>query len=205
MKFAVLLFLLSCVTAASSQTPEAPVPTAPVPTAPAKPAFAVPPASYAPPASSLRPAAKDSDDICHAAPEGIYTHANQAVPEALRGAAWSYAEQIAHQVFGEWDHTMPRTARNVWQRGRILAVRLAIMPDGTHDEPTVTMSSGNPRYDNLALAAVRSHPSFAPPPEGIRHPLLVCLHFGYNMTVDKMDPSRYDEWQSQPKTAPKPQ
>jgi TonB family protein len=178
----VVLFFFGAICAVHAQQPSLPAAPAPSPT-PAEPSFKVPPPSYdipkdAPPPSSPK------EQVCFAPPEGIYTKSNEAVPPGLEGQMDNYTYLVLQRVFNQWGSHMTRRARMALARGRKLAVRFAVFPDGTYDRPTVTVSSGSPELDSSVLHVIEVQPNFPPPPRGMQHPIPMCFRFA--LTLDKL-------------------
>jgi len=87
---------------------------------------------------------------------------------------------------------MPLAVTEFWVKGGTVAVRFAIMPDGTIDKPVVTLTSGHKKYDQHALDTILRAAPFPPLPAAIKGPLPMCMRFGYNVDPDKLrkDPSK---------------
>jgi TonB family protein len=138
---------------------------------------------------------------CYTPAEGIYGK-RKALPPAQKEAVSRYMFVAIHQMEMEWDRHMPRAANDPWVKGKTVAVRFAIMPDGTIDPPIITLSSGRRSYDNHALDAVSGSAPFPPLPEGVKQPVPVCMKFGYNTDPSAKKPAMPDLWPPA-KTEPK--
>jgi TonB family protein len=182
------------------------LPSAPAAPAPAKPIFQVPRGTPVPVAQSTGtpPSAPDPEMECYAPAEGIYGK-QKALPPAQKEAVSRYIFVAIHQMEMEWDRHMPRAANDPWVKGKTVAVRFAIMPDGTIDTPIVTVSSGRRSYDNHALDAVSGSAPFPPLPEGVKQPVPVCMKFGYNTDPSAKKPAMPDLWPPPAKPEPKKQ
>jgi TonB family protein len=157
-----------------------------------KPLLVIPPAEYTPPQGPADEASKDTL-LCHAPREGVFLHQSKTPPE-LEGQLKSYMQQVAMRINSEWNRTMPREAKTAWTRGRIAAVRFAVLADGSIQDTAVTLSSGKAIYDRVAQRAVESQLAFPPLPEGVKGPVAFCMHFGYRQGLSDIDPSLYDHW-----------
>jgi TonB family protein len=142
---------------------------------------------------------------CYAPAEGIYGK-QRALPPAQKEAVERYMFAVIHQLDVEWKSHMPRAASDPWVKGKTVAVRFAIKPDGTIDDPVVTLASGRRSYDNHALDAVLNSAPFPPLPEGVRRPVPICMRFGYNTDPGAKKSEMPDLWpppaKPQPKTQP---
>jgi TonB family protein len=179
-----------------------PAPSAPVSS---KPVFQVPlgtPVTIASP-KGPPPPTPDVETDCYAAAEGIYAK-QKPLTAAQQKAVDAYQAIAVHQLEIAWDRHMPRAAYDPWVKGKVVVVRFAIMPDGTIDTPIITLSSGRRSYDNHALDAI-SAVVFPPMPEGVKRPLPVCMHFGYNTDPLAKKPAMPDLWPPPAKPEPKKQ
>lgn len=200
---ALALLLAASSAHAQNQAPDAPLPSAP--TTPAKPTFVLPSTPYTLPAKDTPPppSAKereDETDVCGAPPDGVYSRANQHVPDAMRGVLQAYFNDVGNRIHGQWAHTMSIGQRNAWARSKVVTVRFAIRPDGSYFPPEITVSSTHSHDDAHALDAIKSFDAFPPLPAGVSHPVVFCMKFGYNT---EFDPSLPSSMSGEPKPAKK--
>jgi TonB family protein len=182
------------------------LPAAPSAPAPAKPIFQVPlgtPVTIASP-TGPPPPTPEVETVCYAAAEGIYAK-QKPLPAAQQRAVDAYLSIAIHQLRIEWDRHMPRAANDPWVKGKVVAVRFAIMPDGTTDTPIITVPSGRRSYDNHALDAISASTPFPPLPEGVKRPVPICMRFGYNVDFPSNKPAMPDLWPPPAKPEPKKQ
>jgi hypothetical protein len=162
------------------------------PDAPSKPVFRLPPATpitvAAPTGTPPSPPDQETDD-CYAAAEGIYAK-QKPFPPALQREVDRYEFLAMHRIKDEWVRHMPFSTKDPWLKDRLLAVRFAVMPDGSIDTPIVTMRSGHENYDKHAVDSIIASAPFAPLPAGVTHPLPMCFRFSY--------------YQGEPPAPPKP-
>jgi len=175
-----------------------------LPSAPAvpTPVFRVPPGSgvivAAPKGDPPSPPPLETE--CYAAAVGIYAKHEPLTP-ALKETVARYNFEALHEIEVEWKRHMPFAAKDPWLKGREMAVRFAIMPDGSINTPLVTMHSGRESYDKHAVDAVIAAAPFAPLPEGLKRPLPICFHFIYGESGPK-PPAPLDLWPPPAKTEP---
>ena len=137
--------------------------------------------SYTPPAPADSPRQKL---VCGAEPDGPYIRENTHVPDALRGQFSAYNSNVRARVGREWIARFSKIHKGFGEH--LVQLRLAIRPDGTYFDPEITIPSGSPGADAGALNTIRALDPFPPMPEGIDHPVVICLSFGYNMHNDEM-------------------
>jgi len=136
---------------------------------------------------------------CYAAAVGIYAK-QKPLPPAVQEAVERYKWQITHQIEVEWRRHMPFAVTDPWLKGRQMAVRFAIMPDGSINTPLVTIHSGRESYDKHGVDSVIAAAPFAPLPEGVKRPLPMCFQFLYNEEPKK--PAPQDLWPPPAKPEP---
>jgi TonB family protein len=137
--------------------------------------------------------AEVSRQVCSGEPSGVYTLANQNVPNDLRGQLQVYYSNVFSRVLSNWRHKYKSGAQfSAFAHAKVVELRVAIRPDGSFFEPQITHSSGNNVDDAKALAAVRDNDAFPPLPRGLDHPVVLCMKFGYN-TYDKDLEMDYDK------------
>jgi TonB family protein len=197
---AALLFTASLATA---QVPDAPLPaapaapaSAPAPAKPGAPSLTVPPPSYERPTGL--PPRRDAGFYCYAPPEGIFSSANRRVPTEVRGLMQGYMKLVSEQIFGEWDHHMSPMEKNAWAKGRFVALRFAINPDGTHTTPSITHTSNSARDDQHALDAIKASSPFSPLPGHLNRPFPICVVMGYHLDPSALPLSGSQEWEDAP-------
>jgi hypothetical protein len=136
------------------------------------------------------------DTVCFAPPEGIYTKQNEDIPLAFQGEMRNYVKIVTQRIYEKWSRNLSVAQRNAWSKRRFMAIRFAILPDGSYDMPVVTVSSGSPSDDAHALNAIKAFSSFERLPAGFNKPFLFCARFGYNVQyVEEFPPSDDDPWQ----------
>lgn len=177
-----------------------------LPSAPAAPTpvFRVPPGSGVTVAAPKDPPPSPPplETECYAAAVGIYAKQEPLAP-ALKEALARYNFEVIHEIEVEWKRHMPFATTDPWLKGREMAVRFAIMPDGSINTPVVTMHSGRESYDRHSVDAVIAAAPFAPLPEGMKRPFPMCFHFIYGERTPKV-PAPLDLWTPPAKTdAPK--
>jgi TonB family protein len=113
-----------------------------------------------------------------------------------------YMFQISTRLDVFWNQHMPRAANDPWIKGKVVAIRFAIMLDGSIDTPIITLTSGRKDYDKHAMDAVVKAAPFAPLPPGAVRPLPVCMRFGYNADWRPKEDVKPDAWLPAPKPKP---
>jgi hypothetical protein len=186
--FVVVCFSMHAQTANLPSAPTAPLPATSSPVAQGKPSFALPAPTFTLPTKSSSNA--KTKDFCYDSPDGLFSERNQGIPDGLKGIFHSYVEAIYSEIFSGWTQHMTLGEKNAWAKGRTVAARFVVYPDGSYSTPSITLSSGNDRDDAHALDAINSRGSFAPLPAGINHPVPICVLVGFNRNVEK-DPSAW--------------
>lgn len=154
---------------------------------PDAPAPAVPKLSLTLPAAKYEaPKIEPKTLICEAPPEGVYVPENRRVPEGLHGLMREYARNMSGRVYANWDVRYRKSVQLAFDKHRLAEIRVAVNPDGTLLEPEISKTSGDKQDDLNALYAVRETAPFDPLPPGIRHPMVLCLRFGYRTYDDEM-------------------
>jgi hypothetical protein len=202
-----LLFVAACLSACAQTTnlpsaPAASLPSTPAPSAPAKPSFALPESTPLPPpehSKTFEPKkGPHANQFCYRSADGLFSLSNQQIPHALVGASNSYLKSVYSELFSDWSRHMTLGEKNAWAKGRKVAARFVIYPDGSYSTPAITLSSDNDRDDAHTLDAINERASFAPLPSGINHPVPICMRVGFNLTLED-DPSAWMSSSSSPK------
>ena len=178
---------------------------APVPAAPAKPSFTLPANTPYTVIQSSGPApeAPIEELVCDAAATGIYAPSPTKLTPAQETALRDYIYLVKQQISAEWIRHVPVSATNAWIKGRSVEVRFAIMPDGSYDPPIVTVTSGHTSWDARAIAAINNYASSPTLPAGVNHPIVMCIHFGYNADGSLIRPTNPKIWQPDNNPVPK--
>jgi TonB family protein len=201
-----LCLLLASASSAVATGQATELPSAPAPAGAAKPAqpvFSLPPGTARTVAASkgAAPPAPVEEDDCYGPAEGLYAPQPKASPEVAEALA-RYMFVVSNRLDIFWNQHMPRAAGDAWIKGKIVAVRFAIMLDGSIDTPIITLTSGRKDYDKHALEAVTKAAPFAPLPPGAVRPLPVCMRFGYNTDWRPKEDAKPDPWLPAPKPKP---
>lgn len=133
------------------------------------------------------------EKFCYAPATGLFTVHVQ--PKSTEGEVHNYLQLLMSQTLRDWGNLLTGSDRLAAMHGHIPAVRFVINADGSHSAPEITMSSGNDSLDAKALATIRKHLVFDPPPKDVTKPFAVCMRYSYGVTLDTLDPFYYDRWQ----------
>jgi TonB family protein len=187
--------------AQSIELPSAPAPATAAPAlkleAPAsKPLFTLPADQPQRPTGA---APRKEEEFCFAKAEGLFASKYRQIPPDVRGPFRNYYNTMFSRIFADWSRNMTLAEKNAWGKGRKVAIRFVVHPDGTYDEPEMTVSSGRDRYDEHAMQAIRSNAEFPPLPIGINHPVSLCVIVGFHLDVDRGDGTGWiDQLNKQP-------